>query len=465
MAVVKICGLKTQEDVGLMNEYLPEYVGFVFASSKRQVNDEQAKRMKEQLNPRIQTVGVFVNEPQEHIVSLCKQGILDVVQLHGEENNQYIKELREKCKKPIIKVIKVQNVGQVKREMQADADFLLFDTYKKESYGGSGECFELDVLKQALEEEAVDKPFFIAGGLTVENVGRVLQEVPCFAVDVSSGVEKDNKKDEAKVQKFIRKVREKIDRHHKKGMITVGQKKGRYGLYGGQYIPETLIPAVNEVEAAYEYYKNEPKFQEELHDLLTKYAGRPSLLYYAEKMTKDLGGAKIYLKREDLNHTGSHKINNVLGQVLLAKKMGKSQPTVANKLRLLHIPEKVRKEISVDVITERHVRSLLKLKNETLQLEALNRIYKGNLNVRQTDDLVEQMLIAEEKNIREQKKKKMVKAIKDMRIFVNTIKGTVKTIQDAGMPAEVIESETDEYMEVVIRLPKNDLNEQQNIAR
>ena len=127
------------------------------------------------------------------------------------------------------------------------------------------------------------------------------------------------------MQKFIRKVREKIDRHHKKGMITVGQKKGRYGLYGGQYIPETLIPAVNEVEAAYEYYKNEPKFQEELHDLLTKYAGRPSLLYYAEKMTKDLGGAKIYLKREDLNHTGSHKINNVLGQVLLAKKMGKKR--------------------------------------------------------------------------------------------------------------------------------------------
>ncbi|MEE0376045.1 MAG: pyridoxal-phosphate dependent enzyme, partial [Lachnospiraceae bacterium] len=103
------------------------------------------------------------------------------------------------------------------------------------------------------------------------------------------------------------------------------QKKGRYGLYGGQYIPETLIPAVNEVEKAYEYYKNDPQFKQELHDLLTKYAGRPSLLYYAEKMTKDLGGAKIYLKREDLNHTGSHKINNVLGQVLLAKKMGKTR--------------------------------------------------------------------------------------------------------------------------------------------
>ena len=103
------------------------------------------------------------------------------------------------------------------------------------------------------------------------------------------------------------------------------EKKGRYGLYGGQYIPETLMPAVQEVEEAYEKYKNDPEFKSELKCLLEKYAGRPSLLYYAENMTKDLGGAKIYLKREDLNHTGSHKINNVLGQVLLAKKMGKKR--------------------------------------------------------------------------------------------------------------------------------------------
>lgn len=101
--------------------------------------------------------------------------------------------------------------------------------------------------------------------------------------------------------------------------------KGRYGIHGGQYVPETLMNAVNELEAAYEHYKNDPDFQQELTTLLTEYAGRPSLLYYAEKMTKDLGGPKIYLKREDLNHTGSHKINNVLGQVLLAKKMGKTR--------------------------------------------------------------------------------------------------------------------------------------------
>ena len=101
--------------------------------------------------------------------------------------------------------------------------------------------------------------------------------------------------------------------------------KGRFGRYGGQYVPETLMNAVNELEEAYNHYKDDPEFNKELTDLLNNYVGRPSLLYYAEKMTKDLGGAKVYLKREDLNHTGSHKLNNAMGQVLLAKKMGKTR--------------------------------------------------------------------------------------------------------------------------------------------
>ena len=100
---------------------------------------------------------------------------------------------------------------------------------------------------------------------------------------------------------------------------------GRFGIHGGQYIPETLMNAVIELEKAYNYYKNDAEFNKELTELLNEYAGRPSRLYYAERMTKDLGGAKIYLKREDLNHTGSHKLNNVLGQCLLAKKMGKTR--------------------------------------------------------------------------------------------------------------------------------------------
>ncbi len=101
--------------------------------------------------------------------------------------------------------------------------------------------------------------------------------------------------------------------------------KGRFGVHGGRYIPETLMNAVIELENEYNKYKNDESFQKELNDLLKNYAGRPSRLYFAENMTKDLGGAKIYLKREDLNHTGSHKINNVLGQVLLAKRMGKKR--------------------------------------------------------------------------------------------------------------------------------------------
>jgi tryptophan synthase beta chain len=101
--------------------------------------------------------------------------------------------------------------------------------------------------------------------------------------------------------------------------------KGRFGKFGGQYVPETLMNAITELEEAYNKYKDDPEFNKELTDLFNNYAGRPSLLYEAKKMTQDLGGAKIYLKREDLNHTGAHKINNVLGQCLLAKRMGKTR--------------------------------------------------------------------------------------------------------------------------------------------
>ena len=101
--------------------------------------------------------------------------------------------------------------------------------------------------------------------------------------------------------------------------------KGRFGIHGGQYVPETLMLAVNELEEAYNRYKDDPEFQADFTRMLNEYAGRPSMLYYAEHMTKDLGGAKIYLKREDLNHTGAHKINNVIGQMLLAKRMGKTR--------------------------------------------------------------------------------------------------------------------------------------------
>ena len=122
---------------------------------------------------------------------------------------------------------------------------------------------------------------------------------------------------------IIECLEKKQVRQQKKGRTNMS--KGRFGIHGGQYIPETLMNAVIELEEAYLHYKDDPEFNRELKELFNEYAGRPSRLYYASHMTEDLGGAKVYLKREDLNHTGAHKINNVLGQVLLAKKMGKTR--------------------------------------------------------------------------------------------------------------------------------------------
>lgn len=208
MTKIKICGLKTLEDIVIVNKYLPEYAGFVFAASKRQVSDEQAKKLKKQLDKRIQTVGVFVNEPQEHIISLYEQGMIDVVQLHGDEDNKYIAELKRKINATVIKAIKVQTSERIKKELHNNADFLLFDTYQKGTYGGSGARFELAILKQILQED-IKKPFFIAGGLAPENIDDVLDKIECYGVDVSSGVETDNKKDKAKVQQFIERVRKR----------------------------------------------------------------------------------------------------------------------------------------------------------------------------------------------------------------------------------------------------------------
>ena len=167
------------------------------------------------------------------------------------------------------------------------------------------------------------------------------------------------------------------------------------------------------------------------------------------------------LQREDLNYfeeaEGYARLIKEFGlkQKKIAKRVGKSQSTIANKLRLLNISPAVRGQISVDVITERHARALLKLASEEQQLEVLDKIYTNNLNVRQTDDLVENYLIKTEKEKSEKIKRKMTKVFKDMRIFLNTIRGAVKTIQDAGLPADISENESDDYYEVVIRLPKS----------
>lgn len=213
MTRVKICGLKTLADVEKVNKYLPEYIGFVFANTKRFVTDEQALEMKQALDSRIKAVGVFVDEPLEHVVNLRSRGIIDIVQLHGAESEDYIRELKQKTDTCVIKATKVQTPEQVSALMSEEADYMLFDTYKKGELGGTGVRFPIEILEKSLEDMAAQgrkiKPFFLAGGLDCQNVKDVIGRTECFAVDVSTGVETDGVKDEAKIKQFVENVRGK----------------------------------------------------------------------------------------------------------------------------------------------------------------------------------------------------------------------------------------------------------------
>ena len=211
MVKVKICGLKTLADVEKVNRYLPEDIGFVFADTRRFVTDEQALSMRQSLDQRIQAVGVFVNEPVEHVIRLYDRGVINVVQLHGEESEAYIRELKQKTDTTVIKAVKVQNMEKLSEQMSQEADYMLFDTYKKGTLGGTGERFPLQILDESLKglraRGQTVKPYFLAGGLDCQNVGEVLGQVECYAVDVSTGVETDQVKDEIKIRQFIEIVR------------------------------------------------------------------------------------------------------------------------------------------------------------------------------------------------------------------------------------------------------------------
>lgn len=311
MTKIKICGLSRIEDIEAANRYKPDYIGFVFAEgSKRRVTKEQAALLKSALDPAILAVGVFVNAPLSEVQELCREKIIDIVQLHGDEDEGYLSELKNTISNPIIKAVRVQSAEQLISADGLPCDALLLDSFNAEQYGGTGKAFDYTVIPN------LKHSFFLAGGLNADNLTAAIDACRPAVVDISGGVETNGVKDPEKMRTVI-----ELARNYDKKAEEVG----RFGEFGGQYIPETLMPAVQELEAAYNHYKNDPNFQNELNELLANYAGRPSLLYYADKMTRDLGGAKIYLKREDLNHTGSHKINNVLGQVLLAKKMGKTR--------------------------------------------------------------------------------------------------------------------------------------------
>jgi len=196
-AKIKICGLTRLEDITTVNQLQPDYIGFVFAPSRRQVSFEHAKQLKAALNPHIQSVGVFVNESIPMILSTVHEGILDVIQLHGEETEEYIKQLKCQTTIPIIKAISVQAKGDVEQWNESEADYLLLD----HKGGGTGETFDWSLIGECR------KPFFLAGGLGVNNINEALASVRPWAVDVSSGVETEGVKDAKKIEEFIHCVK------------------------------------------------------------------------------------------------------------------------------------------------------------------------------------------------------------------------------------------------------------------
>ncbi|MCL1963934.1 MAG: phosphoribosylanthranilate isomerase [Firmicutes bacterium] len=199
MSKVKICGLRRPEDVDAVNRSMPDFAGFVFAArSRRRVDEATAAMLKERLDGRIKAVGVFVNQELEMIAGLCQKGVIDWVQLHGDEDAGYIGRLRERCGGRIVKAI---GIGGTLPPLPEGADYLLFDTASSQR-GGIGKAFDWRVLKAY-----AGPPYFLAGGLSPANVGDALRSLAPFCVDVSSGVETDGFKDAEKIDAFVRLVR------------------------------------------------------------------------------------------------------------------------------------------------------------------------------------------------------------------------------------------------------------------
>lgn len=198
---VKICGLRRAEDIACANELKPDFIGFVFAKSKRQVTPKQAAMLKAQLAPTIKAVGVFVNASIEDILQLAQAGTIDLIQLHGDEDAAYCAKLKQQTDLPLIKAVRVKDAGSLQGLEKIPCDYLLFDTYTPGQYGGTGKRFDLRLVSN------INKPYFIAGGLDAENVASVVNKSQAFAVDVSGGVETNGFKDKEKMRAFLAQVR------------------------------------------------------------------------------------------------------------------------------------------------------------------------------------------------------------------------------------------------------------------
>ena len=202
MAKIKICGLMREQDIDAVNTNLPDYIGFVFARSKRQIDVKKAKALKDCLNPSIKTVGVFVNEEINNIIKLCNTKVIDLIQLHGDENEDYIRKLKDYVPNKIIKAVRVRDQEDIKKAMKFSCDYLLLDTYQRGEYGGTGKAFDWSVIPE------ISKPYFLAGGINSGNIEQAVKQCNPYCIDVSSGVETNGYKDPEKIKEIVAKVKQ-----------------------------------------------------------------------------------------------------------------------------------------------------------------------------------------------------------------------------------------------------------------
>lgn len=202
MSKLKICGLTRLCDIETVNKYRPDFIGFVFAKSKRQISIDCAALLKSKLHHDIKAVGVFVNEKSDVVAEIANANLIDIIQLHGDESEEFINLLRNKTKVPIIRAVRVAEEVDLEMADKTMADFPLLDTYHKGVYGGTGQCFDWTYLSN------FSRPYFLAGGIGCDNIEEA-KKTGAYCLDISSGAETDGLKDPRKIEFLCRKVREK----------------------------------------------------------------------------------------------------------------------------------------------------------------------------------------------------------------------------------------------------------------
>lgn len=314
---IKVCGLKHPENIKAVTALQPDYVGFIFYDKTPRYVAGLSVDALQSILPSIQKTGVFVNESAGNIEKLIAEYGFNAIQLHGDESPEFCAGFKGK-----VTVIKAFGLNEdfdfeQLKDYANNVDLFLFDT-KTKIYGGSGKTFDWAIL----DKYKLDVPFFLSGGVGLENIAEVknITHPQFYGVDLNSRFEIEPAlKNIEKLEQAFNIIKNKTQQ-----MKYGVNEQGYYGDFGGAYIPEMLYPNVEELRQQYLNIINDDDFKAEFDDLLKNYVGRPSPLYHAKRYSEKYG-ANIFFKREDLNHTGSHKINNAIGQILLAKRLGKKR--------------------------------------------------------------------------------------------------------------------------------------------